>query len=217
MDPITSAAVIGAGSQILGGITDMFGSSKANSSSRKLAAMNNDFQKEMSSTVYRRGMEDMKRAGLNPILAYQQGGASSPSGNVAPVQNTMSGMADGIKKAGNSAVALKRLEAEINNINATTDKSRADASLATEQLNTQKTQQTLNMEQAGAARAAAHLSGVTAGNKGMFTPLRESVSKISSDAAFGIDKLYNSRKKDFEFLKKALKLNGFGNSAKRKF
>lgn len=67
--------------------------------SKTLAKDQYDRAKYLSDTAYRRGMEDMRKAGLNPILAYKQGGAStpglglpsthSPTGALAQIQDYM--------------------------------------------------------------------------------------------------------------------------------
>jgi len=47
------------------------------------AAKNRSFQEDMSNTSFQRRVEDLKAAGLSPMLAYSQGGAAVPTGSQA--------------------------------------------------------------------------------------------------------------------------------------
>ncbi|AXH77859.1 MAG: DNA pilot protein [Microviridae sp.] len=47
------------------------------------ALQNRQFQESLSNTAYQRATADMRSAGLNPMLAYSQGGASTPGGSMA--------------------------------------------------------------------------------------------------------------------------------------
>lgn len=86
----------------------------ANRFNREQAQKQMDFQERMSSTAYQRGMRDMRAAGLNPILAYQKGGASAPSGTAASATFTPS--MEVVGPAVSSALHGVRLKAEVENM-----------------------------------------------------------------------------------------------------
>ena len=65
----------------------------------------------MSNTSYQRAVRDMRQAGLNPALAYGQGGASSPSGASAPVIPEDLGSA--VSKGLATAMEIKRFRQEM--------------------------------------------------------------------------------------------------------
>ena len=76
-----------------------------------------DFQERMRETQYQTSVKDLMAAGLNPMLAYTQGGAGTPAGasatgQQAPIQDYGSGIASAFQIGANIRADLDKKEAE---------------------------------------------------------------------------------------------------------
>lgn len=129
MDPVS--ALIGAGGGLLSGVMNFIGQREANQANQRLAENNNEFnaaeakknrdwQAEMSNTAKQREVEDLKKAGLNRLLAAN-GGASTPgggaaSGSPATMQNELEGAITSAREAQALKMAGDKQAEEIGNL-----------------------------------------------------------------------------------------------------
>lgn len=126
MDPLVTSALIGVGGQLLGGIFGDSGARRQNRAALQIAREQMAFQERMSSTAVQRRVQDMRAAGLNPILAAGNP-ASSPAGQTAPVVNTRLMRAQAIQQMATSAANLRYITAQTRNVNQDTTLKRTTA------------------------------------------------------------------------------------------
>lgn len=121
-----ASAMSGWGGSAMGGIASGIGSiagagiqgaiaEAINAKQIELAREQMAFQERMSSSAYQRATADMKAAGINPMVAYQQGGASSPMGAQASlnVPDVGRNIGDAIKNGLGTAMEMQRVDREL--------------------------------------------------------------------------------------------------------
>ena len=119
-------SLISAGASLAGGLM-------TNSANASLASQQEAFQADMSGTAYQRAVADMEKAGLNPMLAYSNGPASTPSGATIAMQNPVTPAVSSALEAATTQASVNKAVADTDLSKALTVKAAADAksSLAT--------------------------------------------------------------------------------------
>ena len=126
-------------------MASLWGGRARNKGEKEEAARNRQFQagqtqkgmafaERMRNTSWQAGVADMEAAGLNPALAYAQGGAASPGGMAG--SGSKANINDAMSPAVSSGIEAKRLGQELENMKAQEDatyaRNKLDTNLAEE-------------------------------------------------------------------------------------
>lgn len=159
MDPVTGAIVSNVAGELLGGL---FGSSSAKKQNKAAIAAQeaaNAFTEKQLQNRHQWEVDDLRKAGLNPILSAHAAPSIGGS-SAAPVVGETEHFANSAKNIGKAPLERQIAMANLRNINAQTEN---------------------QISQASAARASANYQNTTAALDAQFRPW-ESGQKIGSGA-----------------------------------
>lgn len=145
-------------SSILAGVGGIFSAY----ATQREAQRNRDFQRMMSDTSYQRAVNDMRAAGINPMLAFAQGGSSTPSGSMASYGNPLDTAAytlneaesiRNLKQAQQSQIELNRTQSELNSTASALNESRKETEASTRAVNAANVLESATRQQLNRASA----------------------------------------------------------------
>lgn len=189
---------IGALAPVASSAIGYLGQEKANAANIAQAEKQMAFQADQSSTAYQRATADMKSAGLSPLLAYSQGGASSGAGSSAVVGNSLAAGANSALSTAQAIETIRNLKATNENIQAQTnytDSQTALNALVGPKLQSETTQSISSARHLDALRAnaTAALSGVAADSAVRSGTIGPSIRQAHAEAVLSENEVPRSR------------------------
>lgn len=180
-------AIVGAGvgaignvlGSVIGGNSAADAQAEANRANAEQAALNRDFQSKMSSTAHQREVEDLRKAGLNPILSAH-GGASTPSGSMATMNpvNRGAGLAGAAAAVGHSALDIMLAKRDLESRDAAIAESKARALSAATQADYNRVSAYNESLKSGAIRASSGASKATAEIDKAMAPTDSAMNRV---------------------------------------
>lgn len=123
----------GLAGSVIGGAASLFGGMQANAANAAMAREQMAFQERMANTQYQRAVTDLQKAGLNPMLAYSQGGNAVPSGAMAQIHDAVGPAVSSAVQGYQAHQAVETAKAQAENLKADTLKKSADTAFVNQE------------------------------------------------------------------------------------